>query len=138
MKKPKQFKFNTSTNAKKFSLEKSSAKKGYDRDWTAYRFRFLHHNPNCFACGVHKDITKIHVDHIYNARKWPDKFWDNKNHLPLCASCHSHVTVKFNDEPVAKLEWIKTMREKLNLTFGVKVVSVPEGKGINNNQGNLS
>lgn len=123
MKKPKQFSTRIN-NSKKFvprdRLQKQDLYK--TKEWTAYRFRFLHHNPQCYCCPEKSQV----VDHIVAHRGDKQLFEKNDNHLPLCKLCHDTITGLFDrkDSPdtISKLKWIKEKRELHNLKFKVKVV----------------
>ena len=75
---------------KRFSLFKKD--KFYNSEWRAFTYRFLYHNPNCYACGAHKDDTRIDCDHLVPHKGDLDLFWKMDNLIPLCISCHSKVT----------------------------------------------
>lgn len=123
MKKPKLYKPNRVKGGKKFTFNKTGRSKGYDRDWDIYRFRFLHHNPNCYCCGQKATV----VDHI-KAHKGDNNLFKNlKNHMQMCTSCHNYVTGKFdrNNPPLTdeKFQWIAAKREELNISIKIKVLA---------------
>lgn len=66
------------------------AQRGYDKEWSKLRFRFLHHNPTCCVCGA----PGKHVDHIVSVRDAPDRRLDPTNLRTLCHSCHSRRTAR--------------------------------------------
>lgn len=111
-------------SSKSFSERKRNRKNQelYNEKWTRYRFRFLHHNPFCYACGN----NATDVDHIIAHKGDPEKFWMRANYLPLCKPCHSYVTAKFDRhiEPKTeeKCEWLMNRRRLFNIKRSVKVV----------------
>jgi 5-methylcytosine-specific restriction protein A len=128
VKKPKIFKPNRK-KGKTFSLKKNQARqKGYDSEWEKFRYRFLHYNPQCYACGATKETSGrgLHVDHITPHRGDRDLFWKKDNLIPLCQSCHSIVTQKFDRAEIPltleKLTWLAEQRKKNNVTCKVKIV----------------
>jgi 5-methylcytosine-specific restriction endonuclease McrA len=80
--------------------------------WRSYRLRFLAENPECYACG--KPATQ--VDHLIPHKGDVRLFEKVDNHLPLCESCHSIVTKKFDKFYVAghsiepKIKWLNKGR----------------------------
>lgn len=130
MKKPKQYKPKSHTGTKKFAPPKKSrnTREFYDSEWDAYRFRFLHHNPNCYVCGCKARI----VDHIVAHKGDLVKFKAINNHMPLCEFHHNVITGKFDrvNPPLSKekILWINKQRETLNVNIVIK--ALPEyGKG---------
>lgn len=123
MKKPKQFTPKRSSS-KKFTKPKPSAReKGYDKNWNKYRFRFLHHNKNCYCC----EAPAKHVDHIRAVKDDKEQyFWKVDNYIPLCHSCHSYVTYHFDScnppKTQEKINWLHVQREGKNILTKVKVV----------------
>jgi 5-methylcytosine-specific restriction endonuclease McrA len=120
--KPKRIK-----KVKRFELNKreSSTKRGYDAEWSKYRFRFLHHNKKCYACGQDANV----VDHIIPAKVDREKyFWKEDNYLPLCAVCHNTITGLFdrhrNPNTEGKIKWLQEQREKNNVSVRVKIVPI--------------
>lgn len=67
-----------------------SSARGYDKEWSKLRFRFLHHNPLCIVCGA----KATHVDHIQSVRDRPDLRLEPSNLRSMCASCHSRRTAR--------------------------------------------
>lgn len=125
MDRPKQFRLKRS-KAKSFNLEsqakKSASDKGYDAVWNRYRFRFLHYNKKCYACG--SDATV--VDHI-RAHKGDDELFKNlSNHMPLCRQCHNTVTTMFDKRSTplteAKIKWINERRDLFKCSVTIKVL----------------
>lgn len=92
------------------------------KEWTDYRFRFLHHNPICYACGDKSNV----VDHLQPHKGNVPLFEKNDNHIPLCNLCHNTITGKFDRISVpdtqGKLRWIQEMRIKKAITVRVKVI----------------
>lgn len=110
--------------AKKVFGKKSAAKKGYDDVWRKYRFRFLHYNPSCAACGSKE---RLHVDHIVPHKGDEELFRKLDNHMTLCHKCHSYVTMMFdkfdNPKTEEKMKWIAEQRAKHNITTPIKVLA---------------
>lgn len=111
-------------NLKKFKSD-FDRRKNYGGDWIKYRFKFLHYNGRCYTCGEKSSC----VDHIRSFRQGKDKewFWIKTNHMPMCSSCHSYVTAKFDREwteekYLEKLRWIEKSRQEKNLHFGIKII----------------
>ena len=126
-KRPKQFSLKKKSK-KQFNLKPSAHKRGYDTNWQKYTFRFRHHNPECYACGVHKDNVKIHVDHIHSAKSKPEWFWEPQNHIGLCIHCHSTVTQLFVigrsvPDVEGKIKWINDKRQKTGTVNRVKLLT---------------
>ena len=122
MQKPKTYK-PVKSNNKSFSKPRESAReKGYDSKWDKFRRRFLYHNPDCYACP-HK---AGHVDHLYRLRDNPQFAETSDNFIPLCHSCHSVVTGKFDSGKVqnveGKINWFMSQRKFFNLTHRIKVI----------------
>ena len=123
----KQYKPKKNKHAKQFKLHSSKRdtrqKRGYTKEWYAYRARFLKHNPNCYVC---RSTDRINLDHIVRHQGDTNLFWDIYNIAPLCHSCHSIVTGRFDryDPPRTKekIEWIKKQREQNNVDIKVKIV----------------
>jgi len=94
MKKPKRYspKLHRSKRVTKPKESRLDYSKLYDGNWTKYRFRFLHHNPKCYACGNKSNV----VDHVYTHKGDIDKFQDTSNHIALCSKCHNYITGKFD------------------------------------------
>lgn len=127
--KPKQYKPNRNVGAKKFRHKTESASsKGYDSVWRTYRFRFLHHNPKCYACGLQAGV----VDHIVTHKGDEELFKKLDNHMPLCTYCHNFITGKFDGKKIqdleGKLKWLKKRREELKVVVRIKPLSVYEKK----------
>jgi 5-methylcytosine-specific restriction endonuclease McrA len=124
--KPKRF------ETKKFELNKreDSSSRGYDSDWSKFTFRFKHYNSKCYACGSGE---RINVDHIKNKKEFPEFAETDNNFMPLCQSCHSTVTAKFEQSLpmnlVGKLDWIKTRREETKTKVIIKVIPYRKKKG---------
>jgi len=123
MKAIKKYKPRRAISKKQFSPKKESARsKGYDKDWDKYRWRFLHYNKVCYACG---DKSKV-VDHIIPAKGDKDIFEATNNHMPLCTSCHNTITGKFDryKEPktIEKMRWIAQKRKEFGVVSKVKPI----------------
>lgn len=124
MQKPKMFNPSRNSGAKKFVNKNRIERQDLynNKDWTNYRFRFLHHNKQCYCCGAPSSV----VDHVRAAKGDVELFEKNTNHIPLCKVCHDTVTAKFdrNETPdtVGKLKYFQENRERLNLKFSVKVI----------------
>jgi 5-methylcytosine-specific restriction protein A len=71
----------------------SSAERGYDARWRAYRITFLQANPLCVECLKKSRTTAATVvDHIEPHRGDTVLFWDTENHQAMCAGCHGAKT----------------------------------------------
>lgn len=123
MKKTKQYRPKKFTG-KKFTTvnkEREASQSLYNKGWTNYRFRFLHHNPKCYACGQKANL----VDHIRAAKGDRSFFWKVDNYIPLCRRCHDWVTTQFDRHKVPlvedKLRWLSEERSKRDLTTKVKI-----------------
>lgn len=122
MKKPKVYKRKPSGN-KQFSLPGVSAsKKGYDRNWQKYRFRFLHHNPYCYVCPNKATV----VDHVVPHKGDKALFELLTNHIPLCKMHHDTITGKFDRHKTAKTEdklsYLNELRKQNGISRKVKVL----------------
>ena len=78
------------------SKRPTSAKRGYDRRWRAYRLRYLKEHPLCLRCEeVHRRLTPAtvvdHIQPVENGHADP-LFWEPSNHQPLCHDCHTWKT----------------------------------------------
>ena len=99
----------------------------YDRAWEAYRLKFLALNPECYACG--KRATE--VDHLTPHQGDEKLFKKTDNHIPLCESCHSTVTAKFDmkyraGNPITdKIRWLNSRRTTTDTWSPKKVKVVP-------------
>jgi len=124
-KRPKQFK-PVRSNAKKFSLgsnkRETGRTKGYGKTWGHYRFKFLYYNKQCYACGRDAKVC----DHVVAHKGDMNKFWDEKNYIPLCTTCHNIATGRFDkfDPPktAEKMKWLERQRELNGVKVSVKVV----------------
>lgn len=98
----------------------------YDYTWKQYRIEFLKHNPRCYSCGS----KASEVDHVEAHKGNIVLFKKLDNHIPLCISCHSTVTMLFdvrdNKTVQDKIEWLNKKRAELNLNFRVKVLPTYE------------
>lgn len=145
MKKTKQFKPNRCSDVGSFSLggekKETGRAKGYDKEWEAYRWRFLHYNNTCYACGRAGEKKRgkgLHIDHVIPHRGNQELFWKVDNLIPLCGSCHSVVTGRFDNgtmpDTKGKLKWLAEKREQCGVKSVVKVVqreSRRKGQGVN-------
>jgi 5-methylcytosine-specific restriction endonuclease McrA len=112
------------SGSKKFTKNRGSAReKGYDSKWDKFRRRFLFHNPDCYACPN----KALHVDHLYRLRDNPELAQTSDNFIPLCHSCHSTVTGKFDAGKIqnieGKIKWFMEQRRIYNLTNRIKVIA---------------
>tara|TARA_R110000868_G_scaffold279658_2_gene539705 strand:- start:204 stop:599 length:396 start_codon:yes stop_codon:yes gene_type:complete len=64
----------------------------YDKQWEAYRLKFLAINRECYACGKAAEV----VDHLKPHKGSILLFKQTDNHIPLCIKCHNTVTTKFD------------------------------------------
>ncbi len=71
------------------STRPSAAKRGYDRDWYAFRADYLRRYPACRRCG--QPATEAH--HVVPLRAGGLRF-DPSNLEPLCKPHHSQVTAR--------------------------------------------
>ena len=132
MKKAKQFKPKRPSGGKVFKGGKNVTGMYKTTEWKTYRFRFVHHNPSCYACGTNEGF--IHLDHVV-AHKGDEKiFWTTTNMISLCHSCHSTVTAKFDrytpPRTVEKMRWIEIRRKETNTTIKIKIVPLKKGSGL--------
>ena len=124
MKKIKKYKPRRLIGGKQFSQKQESARsKGYDAEWDRYRFRFLHHNKDCYACSAPSKVC----DHLIPAKVNKEMyFWKLDNFVPLCSSCHNFITGKFDRLAVpdteGKMKWLQEQREIRGLNNRVKIV----------------
>ena len=72
----------------------SSAKRKYDRNWRAYRERFLQYHPLCVNFKACKNVA-TEVDHIIPEAQG-GSFRDPTNHQAMCKFCHSRKTAREN------------------------------------------
>ncbi len=71
----------------------SAQERGYTKEWSRYRRRFLREHPLCAACQSEgRLVPATVVDHIVPHRGDRALFWDPANHQPLCATHHSRKT----------------------------------------------
>jgi len=68
------------------------ARQGYGSRWQKARAYYLAHHPACVLCGALATV----VDHIIPHKGDPLLFWDQANWQPLCRSCHSWFTAKYD------------------------------------------
>lgn len=93
----------------------------YDKNWVAYRLRFLKVNPSCYRCGEYATV----VDHITPHKGNKELFEKLDNHIPLCSPCHNKATglfdrnYKIGSIPRQKLEWLAWERARLCLKIKV-------------------
>ena len=65
----------------------SAASRGYDYKWQQYSKRYLIDYPICAHCNGESRV----VDHIVPINQG-GSMWDEKNHAPMCVSCHNRKT----------------------------------------------
>ena len=64
--------------------------RGYGYRWQQARERFLRSHPLCVMCKAEGLLTVATiVDHIVPHRGDQERFWDETNWQPLCATHHS-------------------------------------------------
>ena len=75
----------------------SRSLRGYGRRWQRYRLLYLAEHPLC-SDSSHgaRPVAATVVDHRIPHRGDYDLMWDERNHQPLCAACHSRKTVLFD------------------------------------------
>lgn len=122
--KPKSYNPQKNTNIKRF-VPKDKIKKldlYNSMDWRNYRFRYIHHNPKCYACPNDSSV----VDHVYPHKGDVQLFEKNDNHIPLCKPCHDTITGLYDNQvtpnTIEKLKWLKDSREKYQIKVRVKVI----------------
>ncbi len=122
MKKSKIFSPSRVAGNKSFDPNKGSQELYKTKEWTDYRFRFLHHNPKCYICDGPSRV----VDHIKSHKGDVKLFEQNDNHMPACSSCHSTFTQLFDkyDPPKTqeKIAWIINKRKFNGVESRVKVI----------------
>jgi 5-methylcytosine-specific restriction endonuclease McrA len=92
----------------------------YGKKWNTYRYRYLHHNPHCYACGKKSEV----IDHVKPHRGDETLFWKTDNMIPLCHRCHNTITGLFDKPGKAvdeKLKWLANTRAKNEITTKVKI-----------------
>ncbi len=70
-------------------------KRGYDHNWSKYRFQYLKQHPLCVMClAKGKYISATVIDHIKPVENGQADllFWESSNHQALCRDCHSYKT----------------------------------------------
>ena len=91
-------------------------------EWKNYRFRFLHHNPLCYCCGVDATV----VDHLYVHDGDVELFEATHNSVPMCRDCHNFVTSRFDaikpQRIQEKIDWIKESRARTGTKTVIKVL----------------
>lgn len=130
MKRAKSYKAPSNKKARKFVSKTRTDRQALynDKKWKTYRFRFLHHNPQCYACGVHKNNgAKLHIDHILPHKGDKELFYNVTNFIPLCNTCHSIITNLFDrigntDTTREKIKWIDKKRKENGVTTSIKIV----------------
>ena len=125
MKKSKQFKPKKVQGNRVFNRNTSTERsKLYDQTWQIYRYRFLHYNKRCYACGSEE---KLHVDHLLPHKGDVDLFKKLNNHIPLCDRCHGQVTTLFDRFKIPrqeeKLKWLHDKRAECGVVSSVKVLT---------------
>jgi 5-methylcytosine-specific restriction enzyme A len=73
-------------------FRRSSAARGYDARWRAYRLSYLDDHPFCSLCAAVGRLTAATVvDHKKPHCGDAKLFWDPNNHQALCKPCHDAV-----------------------------------------------
>jgi 5-methylcytosine-specific restriction protein A len=71
----------------------SAHKRGYNKAWQRYRIGYLIEHPLCVLCEREGRVTAATVvDHVLPHQGDEERFWDEANHMALCARCHSRKT----------------------------------------------
>jgi 5-methylcytosine-specific restriction protein A len=104
----------------------SSAARGYGSRWQKYRARYLAQHPLCadpFGAHGATVVGATVVDHVVAHKGDHKRFWDPKNHQPLCASCHGR---KSAIEPGGRAHrgWVPAIGVA---TSGDPISGVPDG-----------
>ena len=68
----------------------TAAQRGYGSKWQRYRAKYLAAHPLCIACLARENraTPAKEIDHVRSRSMWPDLFWEEGNHQPLCRECH--------------------------------------------------
>lgn len=115
----------TKPSGNSFKLQKKNPHAPmYDMpEWKKLRANVLKKNKSCYACGTYSD--RMDVDHVEAHKGRLELFLKIDNLIPLCPSCHSTITGKFDrhkeQKLIEKLTWIRDMRLKTNTTTKVYV-----------------
>ena len=81
--------------------------------WQNYRKKYLAINRVCYCCGNPATV----IDHIEPHRGDAKLFWKIDNFLPLCAPCHSRVTMlydvpgKSSRDKIEHMNWTRAKHE---------------------------
>jgi 5-methylcytosine-specific restriction enzyme A len=68
----------------------SAASRGYDHRWSEYSKGYRANHPLCARCEAKGLVVPTAVvGHIKPANRFPDLFWDEANHVPLCRACNA-------------------------------------------------
>ena len=71
---------------------KTTAQRGYGKQWRAARAAFLSQHPLCVYCARQgRTEAASVVDHIKPHNGDPALFWDVANWQPLCKQCHDSI-----------------------------------------------
>lgn len=71
----------------------SAASRGYGSRWQSERAGWLRAHPLCVCCEANGRVTAATmVDHVRDAVRWPELFWDSGNWQGLCDTCN--LTIK--------------------------------------------
>ncbi|TXH16818.1 MAG: HNH endonuclease [Hyphomicrobiaceae bacterium] len=77
----------------------NSYRRGYaTKRWRDYRERYIVDHPFCCVCERKgREVPTYAVDHIKRVTGPQDPlFWEPTNHQPLCKTCHSRKTAKYD------------------------------------------
>lgn len=74
----------------------NSTSRGYGRDWSKVRARYLAENPLCFLCLKRgKTMAATIVDHKVPVAVDPSRRLDADNLRSCCVGCHAEITTNF-------------------------------------------
>lgn len=77
----------------------SGKDRGWTPKWARFRKRYLDDNPNCLDC-LDKDPPQwtpaTDIDHVDGTGRNGPRAYDLTNLRPLCHSCHSKKTAKYD------------------------------------------
>jgi 5-methylcytosine-specific restriction endonuclease McrA len=76
-----------------FHPRPSAATRGYSRDWTKLRDRYIAEHPDCASCGE----KAVVVDHVQSIREHPELRLDVRNLRSLCFQCHHEKSMRFEN-----------------------------------------
>ena len=124
MKREKKFSLGSGSE-NKFKLDKPKPFAHlYDMpEWKKLRASVLRKNKVCYACGCRSD--RMDIDHVEAHKGRLELFLKLDNLIPLCSSCHSTVTGRFDrhkeQKLIEKLTWLRDMRIKTNTNVKVYI-----------------